>query len=118
MEKDEFEDDQEFTAYGFLKKPVSIDEAERLETVTDDTGDWPAAPFGYLWETWKRFLLVRNPDSELWAYERPREYSLNGEILMFDYSRGYCWVKNGKIEAELAVEGGAGYPFIDLLSDG
>lgn len=118
MEKDDFEDENEFTAYGFLKKRVSIDEAERLETVTDDTGDWPAAPFGYLWDTWKRFLLIRGPCSELWTYERPRQFNLSGEVLMADYSRGYCWVKDGKIEAELAVEGCASYPFMDSIAHG
>lgn len=118
MNNDNFEYEEEFAAYGFLKRRVSIEEAERLETLTDDTGDRPVAPFGYLWNTWKRFLLVRGPGSELWAYERPRQFSLDGEVMLLDYSRGCCWVKDGKIEAEIAVEGDAGCPFVDRLIQG
>lgn len=107
----EHDEQTEFVAYGYLKEQVSVDEAQKRETVLDPCGERPSQPFGHLWETWQRFLAIREPGVELWAYEAPVEYHKNSGEPITAYSRGYCWVRDGKILQEFAVEGFGAKPF-------
>ena len=94
--------DEAYNATDHLTKRVTISEAEAAENPPDPKRDRPARPFGYLAEAWSVFLTRQQVDAELWAFERPQ-----GSTRKYDdrYSRGYCWVRAGKVIAELAVEG-------------
>jgi hypothetical protein len=107
----EHDEQTEFIAYGHLKERVSVQEAENRETVVDPRGERPPEPFGHLWETWQRFLQTSEPGAELWGYEVPMEHSKKSQIMITPYSRGYCWVQEGKILHEFPVEGYAAKPF-------
>lgn len=108
-----FDEQSLFVAHGYLTESVTIRQAESRETISDPRGERPKQPFGYLWETWQRFLATREPGAELWAYEVPLEYSKNTNRLISHYSRGYCWVRDKKILHEFAVEGVSAKPFGD-----
>ncbi len=100
----------EFVSYGKLSRPVVVAEAERLETITDPRGERPAVPFGYLWASWRRFLNAGEPGAELWSFERTSDIDTATTLFNCNYSRGYAWVKDGKILQEFAVEGAPGRP--------
>ncbi len=100
---DDFEHpDEAYNARGHLTKRVTISQAEAIENPPDPKRDRPARPFGYLADAWSLFLTRQQVGAELWAFERPQ-----GSTQKYDdrYSRGYCWVRAGKVIAELAVEG-------------
>lgn len=108
-----FDEQSLFLAHGYLTERVTIEQAETRETIPDPRGERPNQPFGYLWETWQRFLATHEPGAELWAYEVPLEHSKNTNRLMSAYARGYCWVRDKKILHEFAVEGVPAKPFGD-----
>jgi hypothetical protein len=96
-----------FYAKGHLTETVSIEDAESREKFNDPLGRVPAAPCGHLNAGWQRFL-ERKPTvtAELWAFNRESD---SKERWSFDRAngsgRGYCWVNNGRITAEIRVEG-------------
>jgi hypothetical protein len=94
--------DEAYNATDHLTKRITISQAEAIENPLDPKRDRPARPFGYLAEAWSLFLTRQQVGAELWAFERPQ-----GSTRKYDdrYSRGYCWVRAGKVIAELAVEG-------------
>jgi hypothetical protein len=98
----------EFVSYGKLLRPVAVAEAERLETISDPCGERPAVPFGYLWASWRGFLKAGEPGAELWSFERTSDVDKATSPFNCNYSRGYAWVKDGKILHEFAVEGAPG----------
>lgn len=108
-----FDEQSRFLAHGYLTEPITIQAAQDRETIPDPRGERPRQPFGYLWQTWQRFLAVREPGAELWAYEVPLEHSKNSNWVISAYSRGYCWVRDKKILHEFAVEGMSAKPFGD-----
>jgi hypothetical protein len=110
----EHDEQTEFMAYGHLKERVSVQEAENRETILDPKGERPPEPFGHLWETWQRFLQTSELGAELWAYEVPMEHSKKSRVMITAYSRGYCWVQEGKFLHEFPVEGYAAKPFGNL----
>ncbi len=96
-----------FYAKDNLTEIVSIDQAESRERIMDPLGRVPPVPFGHLSVGWKRFL-ARKPSAEaqLWAFHRKTDQKAHWS---FDRAngvgRGYCWVLNGKISAEIRIEG-------------
>jgi len=101
--------DEAFNATGFLTQRLTVPQAEVLENIPDPRGERPARPFGHLAEAWNLFLIREQSRCELWAFERP-EGKTNG--FNDRYSRGYCWVKAGKVIAEIAIEGEPGVRLI------
>lgn len=97
--------EDKFYAKGNLLQEVTIETAESRERYIDPLGLVPALPFGHLHDGWKRFL-TRKPDGDarLWAFHRKTD----DENWSFDRAsgtaRGYCWVVDGKVVAEIVVE--------------
>jgi len=105
----------DFVSYGKLTRKVSVIEAERLETANDPRAERPSVPFGYLWTSWREFLKAKAPGAELWSYEKNSDIGKATNFSNRNYSRGYAWVKNGKILHEFAAEGAPGRPFGDRV---
>ena len=105
------DDQSDFLAHGKLTRKVTVIEAEGLETANDPRGERPSVPFGYLWASWREFLKTKEPGAELWSYEKNSDISQTTHLFNRNYSRGYAWVKNGKILHEFAAEGVPGRPF-------
>jgi len=101
----------DFIAHGKLTRKVSVIEAERLETANDPRAERPSVPFGYLWAGWREFLKAKEPGAELWSFEKSSDIDNATNFFNRNYSRGYAWVKNGKILHEFAAEGAPGRPF-------
>ncbi len=98
-----------FNADGFLTTRLSVAQAAARETIADPRGDRPHRPFAFLAPAWNLFLTRQQAGCELWAFEVPAK-SPNANT--YRYSRGYCWVRAGKIIAEIAVEGAPGVPLV------
>ncbi len=101
--------EEAFNAEGFLTTRLSVTQAAARETIADPRGDRPDRPFGFLAPAWNLFLTRQQAGCELWAFEVPAK-SPNANT--YRYSRGYCWVRAGKIIAEIALEGEPGVPLV------
>jgi hypothetical protein len=78
---------------GELLQRLSIDEVERLETVTDPLGAVPPVPFGHLSANWVTFRSKLMPGDEIWSYAavRPGNWGVEEE------SKGYAIVRLGLV---------------------
>lgn len=96
-----------FYAKDNLIEIVTIEEAEVRERIHDPLGRVPPTPFGHLYDGWQKFLGRRpGPEAELWSFHRKTDNKDDWSIERANGTgRGYCWVVDNKVVAEIRVEG-------------
>lgn len=91
----------------YLRKAVTLVEAQIMGTVIDPLGRAPALPFGHLNAGWLAFLAKESEGFVLWYFDVPHTPAANGKSDQPDLlrQRGLAWVKSRKIKAEFVFEG-------------
>ena len=90
----------------FLRKKVTVAQAEAQEIYLDPLRVTPALPFGHLSDAWNAFKISIEANDELWTFTVPKgepigEYEMPSDAEM----SGYALVRNGKIVGEFVCEG-------------
>ena len=90
----------------YLVAQVNPIDAEIASYVIDPLGTVPPLPFGHLNNGWVNFLAgTMNDTDEMWSFYIPK----GGKVGKYQFettaeTRGYAWVREGKILAEFITE--------------
>jgi hypothetical protein len=86
-------------AAGDLLEPLSIQDIESREVVSDPLGAVPDLPFGHLHPAWRRFLDGQAPSDRLWRFRTAWPPYGTPTVHL-----GYARVRDGAVVAHILLE--------------